>query len=417
MGKIIKTIALAVGTVTMSVMGLVWFYSATLPDSYYVGEDPLSVSTLFSISAKPCKDVSFYASTYGNSKSDTFLNNGLSSVTKVSDSTLMLFNSVPIKNVQEKTVSRPVLVPGGQPFGIKLMTDGVVVVKMEKIDGVCPAADCGIRVGDIITSVNGESVDSNQKISQVISDSKGKPCIVNYKRNDEEKTATLSPVYTQGSYKAGIWVRDSSAGVGTVTFYDPETEAFGGLGHPICDCDTKQTLPLSEGTVGDVKITGCNKSKDGSPGQLVGEFTSNAKIGTILSNSECGIFGTLYSRPTDNKAIPMGFRQEIHTGEATIYTTIDGKTPKEYTIEIEKVNMQEDAEHDMIIRVTDKELLDKTGGIVQGMSGSPIIQDGKLVGAITHVFVDNPDEGYGVFADSMYEQACKCAEKQLDLAG
>lgn len=417
MGKIIKTATMAIAAVVMSVMGLVWFYSETLPDSFYVGESPLSVSSVFSISSKPCMDTSFYASTYSGGISEDLVGNRLESVTKISDSTLMLFDSVPIKNIQEKTVSRPMLVPGGQPFGIKLMTDGVIVVKMEKLEGSCPASECGIRVGDIITSINDETVDSNQKISDIISSSQGKPCVVCYKRNNEQKTATLTPVYTQGSYKGGMWVRDSSAGVGTITFYDPETEAFGGLGHPICDADTKLPLPLSQGSVGDVKITGVDKSKNGDPGQLMGEFTSSANIGTILSNSDCGIFGKLNSFSGGQKAIPMAFRHEVHTGEAKIYTTLDGQTPREYTIEIEKVNMNDDSEHDMIVRITDKELLEKTGGIVQGMSGSPIIQDGRLVGAVTHVFVDDPDEGYGVFADSMYQQAWDCIEEEQKLAG
>ena len=411
MSKIIKTITLATAIVVMSIMGLVGFYSATLPDSYYVGETPLSMSTFFSISSKPCKDETFYASTYDKSSGH------ISSVTKVTDSTLMLFDAIPIKKVEEKLVDRPMLVPCGQPFGIKLMTEGVVVVKMEKLGGVCPASECGIRVGDIITSVNGESVDSNQKISDIISSSKGEPCVMTYKRNGEEKTATLTPVFSGGSYKGGIWVRDSSAGIGTLTFYDPETEAFGGLGHPICDSDTKQALPLSEGTVGDVEITGYDKSEKGNPGQLCGEFTSDSSIGEILSNSDCGIFGRLYDYSAVHGAIPMAFKQEVHTGEATIYATIDGDEPKEYTIEIERVNLQDEAEHDMIIRITDKELLKKTGGILQGMSGSPIIQDGMLVGAVTHVFVDNPDQGYGVFADSMYEQACISADSQSALAG
>lgn len=408
MAKIIKTVALAVSICLMSIMGLVWFYSATLPDTYYVGESPLSISALFSISSKPCKSKTSYASTYDG--------NDLSLVTKITDSTLMLFDSIPIKQVQEKTVERPLLVPSGQPFGIKLMTDGVVVVKMEKMDGVCPASDCGIQVGDVIISVNGEKVGSNTKIAEIISSSKGEPCVITYKRNGEQKIATLTPVLSDGGYKCGVWVRDSSAGIGTLTFFDPETDAFGGLGHAICDCDTNLPLPLSSGTVGDVEITGYDKSKKGEPGQLTGEFMGYSTSGEILANADCGVFGILDEYSGNQKAIPMGFRQEAHAGEATIYTTIDGDTPKEYNIEIERVNLQKGSEHDMVIRVTDKELLRNTGGIVQGMSGSPIIQDGRLIGAVTHVFVDNPDQGYGIFADTMYEQACLCSDYELGLA-
>ena len=414
MGKIIKSLTLTAAIAAMSIIGLVWFYSKTLPDSYYVGDSPLSVSTLFSISSKPCRDEVFYASAYDSTATEEIFVNHVDFVSKISDSTLMLFDSIPIKSVKEKAVQRPQLVPGGQPFGIKLMTDGVVVVKMEKIESRCPASECGIHVGDVITAVNDESVSSNQQIADIISSTKGKPCVVSYKRDGEEKNTTLTPEYTQGSYKGGMWVRDSSAGIGTVTFYDPETQAFGGLGHPICDCDTKLPLPLSQGTVGEVEITDCEKSKDGDPGQLVGEFTSKSNIGRLVSNTDCGIFGISDEPLTDSKPIPMGFRQEVHTGKASIYATVNGMKPEKYDIEIASVNMNEDAEHDMIVKITDSRLLDKTGGIVQGMSGSPIIQDGRLVGAVTHVFVDDPQEGYGVFADSMYSRAVEAANADQD---
>lgn len=418
MGKFIRRTAAAAGAVLIGIMGLVGFYSSALPDSFYVsGGEQLNVSSLFSISSKPCKNQSFYAASSENSLSPSLYARNFSQLIKVSDSTLMLFDSIPIKNVKEKTVSRPMLVPCGQPFGIKLMTDGVMVVKLEKIDGECPASECGLKIGDIITSVNGEKVDSNKKIGEVISDTKGQPCVVEYKRNNEVKTATLTPALYEGSYKGGMWVRDSSAGIGTLTFYNPETSAFGGLGHPICDSDTKVALPLSEGSVGEVEITGLDKSEKGQPGQLLGEFTSSAKTGLINANSESGIFGSLYSCPAKEKSIPLGFRQEIHTGEAKIYSTVDGTQPKEYSIEIEKIDLHEDAEHDMVIRITDPDLLDKTGGIVQGMSGSPIIQDGKLVGAVTHVFIESPQEGYAIFADSMYEQSCACEDFNADMAG
>lgn len=417
MGKLIRRAAAATGIILMGIMGLVGFYSTTLPDSFYVsGGEPLNVSSLFSISSKPCKNKTYYAASSQYNLSSSLYSDSLSHITKVSDSTLMLFDSIPIKNVKEKTVSRPLLVPCGQPFGIKLMTDGVMIVKLEKIDGDCPASNCGLKVGDIITSVNGEQVDSNKRIGELISSSKGQPCLIEYKRDNEEKTAALTPCLCDGSYKGGMWVRDSSAGIGTLTFYDPETSAFGGLGHPICDSDTKVALPLSEGSVGEVDITGFDKSEKGNPGQLLGEFTSASKTGLISANSSCGIFGTLFSCPAKEKAIPLGFRQEIHSGEATIYSTINGCEPKEYSIEIEKIDLHEDAEHDMVIRITDEELLEKTGGIVQGMSGSPIIQDGKLVGAVTHVFIDSPQQGYAIFADSMYEQSCFCTDSSSNLA-
>ncbi|MGN1113997.1 MAG: SpoIVB peptidase [Oscillospiraceae bacterium] len=399
MSRFLKSMALTVGVVSLSVMGLVTFYSASLPNSYYVENSNISVSSVFPISSKPCKQKVRYASQAGENS------NGIE---KISQSTLMLFNSVPIKDVEEKTVERPMLIPGGQAFGIKLLTEGVVVVKTQKLNGQSPAAECGIQVGDVVLSVNGKDVGSNQEISDAISSSKGEPCTVVFKHDNEEHTATLKPVYYDGSYKAGMWVRDSSAGIGTITFYDPETMVFGGLGHPICDSDTKQPLPISEGSVCDVSINGCNKSVEGTPGQLEGTFTSDNKKGDIHLNDSSGVFGHINCAPANQTAIPMGFRQEVHKGKAEILCTLNGKQTKKYTIEIEKVNLSEKAQHDMVIKVTDKELLEQTGGIVQGMSGSPIIQDGRLVGAVTHVFVDNPQEGYGIFADSMYTTSQNC---------
>lgn len=417
MGRFVESAAAAFGAVTMGIMGLVGFYSASLPDFYYIQSgERLTMNTAFSISSKPTENkIQEVNLTEGDSKMNAASSDP--SITRLSDSTLMLFGTVPIKEVKTGEITRPMLVPCGQPFGIKLMTDGVMVIKLEKFDGCCPAADCGIRVGDIITEVNGENVATNKKISEIISGSKGKPCMISYMRDGEEKTSTLAPVYSEGAYKAGIWVRDSSAGIGTMTFYDPESGAFGGLGHPICDADTKVPLPLSHGTVGEVSITGCNKSCKGEPGQLLGEFSSSASVGDITANNESGIFGTLNSAPNKSKAVELGFRQEVTTGKAYIYSTIDGCQPQQYEISIEKIDLNENAEHDMIVKITDDSLLEKTGGIVQGMSGSPIIQNGRLVGAVTHVFVDDPTQGYGIFADEMYEQTAKYEKTDFDLAG
>ncbi len=412
MQKIIRFTATALGTAVMCIMGLVGFYSSQLPDFYYVpsGEE-LSVNTAFTISSKPA-DTKIQAVNTSEENDVKKLN----SQSKIGGSTLMLFDSIPIKEVKTQEVERPMLVPCGQPFGIKLMTDGVMVVRLEELEGECPATSCGIQVGDIITSVNGESVSTNKKIGELIADSEGNPCEIEYKHGGELKCATLTPIYSEGSYKAGMWVRDSSAGIGTLTFYNPSDGTFGGLGHPICDADTNQPLPLSHGTVGDVKITGNTVSIKGAPGQLLGEFTSSASIGDILSNSDSGVFGTLNVCPSESEAIPLGFSQEVHVGKATIYTTIEGNEPKEYEISIEKVDLSDNATHDLIVKITDEELLEKTGGIVQGMSGSPIIQDGKLVGAVTHVFVDDPTEGYGIFAEEMYDNA-QCTMHNAQLVG
>ena len=215
-----------------------------------------------------------------------------------------------------------------------------------------------------------------------------------------------------------MWLRDSSAGIGTLTFYDPENGTFGGLGHPVCDADTKEPLPLSAGTVGEINLTGFNKSRSGCPGQLLGEFANSASTGDILKNCESGVFGTLNANPCPNaKEFPLGFRQEIHPGKAKILSSIDNDGPKEYEISIEQINLSDSAEHDLVIKITDKMLLEKTGGILQGMSGSPIIQDGRLVGAVTHVFIEDTAKGYGIFADEMYSKTSELAESTIENAG
>lgn len=398
MRKIIKKAAALAGAAALSVMGLVGFYGADLPDIYYVTDSrELEVGSVFSVTLGTGRSMTKEELTVSGSYANT----------NSSERTLMLFGSIPIKNVRTERIERPMLVPGGQPFGIKLLTDGVMVIGLEDIDSVCPASECGIKVGDVIMSIDGETVTTNKRISEIISSTKGKPCSVEFSRSGRQRVATLVPVYSGGTYKAGMWVRDSSAGIGTLTFYDPSTKAFGGLGHPICDADTKQPVPISHGTVGEVNITGCIKSERGEPGQLSGEFASQDVVGSIRQNVAEGVFGMLDGFPIEGKAIPLGFKQEIRRGSAEILSTVKGGTPERYTVEIESVDMSDGASHDMVVHVTDKKLLEEAGGIVQGMSGSPIIQDGRLVGAVTHVFVDDPTRGYAIFADDMYRRSCR----------
>ena len=205
-----------------------------------------------------------------------------------------------------------------------------------------------------------------------------------------------------------MWVRDSSAGIGTVTFYDESTGLFGGLGHPVCDVDTGGILPLSSGDVVDVNITGVRKSTEGNAGELQGIFVSDKACGTLYTNNQYGVFGALKNCPSPYSPIPMGLKQEIQLGEASILTTIDGDKPQEYSISIEKIDYRSDnSNKNMVIKITDEKLLSLTGGIVQGMSGSPIIQNGKLIGAVTHVFVNEPTKGYAIFCENMYEYGCK----------
>ncbi|WP_101697048.1 SpoIVB peptidase [Clostridium minihomine] len=323
---------------------------------------------------------------------------------------LMLFDVIPIKTVNVKVVEEKLLVPCGTPFGIKMFTNGVVVVGVADIESdgkmINPAAVAGVKVGDIITAVNGQSVTQNNQVAKLIEASKGTAVQLSIKRNEDNLTAFLTPILsdTDGSYKGGLWVRDSTAGIGTVTFYDPNTGSFGGLGHGICDVDTNELMPLRSGDVVSVTISGIVKGQKGRAGELRGYFNNDFPVGQLQKNSESGVYGMLNSSPVSMEAIPVASKQDVKMGAATIFTTVDGTAPQNYSIEIESINYQDNAKtKNLTVKVTDPRLLSKTGGIVQGMSGSPIVQDGKLVGAVTHVFVNDPTRGYGILAENMVE--------------
>jgi stage IV sporulation protein B len=326
---------------------------------------------------------------------------------------LSLFGVIPIKDVEVHCSQAPILTAGGTPFGVKLLMDGVMVIRVEKVeteDGEKqPAADGGIQKGDIIRYINDQSVMSNKEIQKIIDGSGGQKLKVTVNRGGNEYETYVTPVYSKlrHGYCAGMWVRDSIAGIGTVTFVDRESGSFAGLGHPICDSDTGEIVPISSGEAVPVQISGVVKGKTGVPGELEGYFTTEEPMGILRENNKCGVYGELTSAARtiySGKEYKMGYKQDVHEGKATILTTIDGSIAKEYSIEIKQVDYSSsDSTKNMVIEITDKELLEKTGGIVQGMSGSPIIQDGRLIGAVTHVFVADSSQGYGIFAENMYD--------------
>ncbi|MBQ8964977.1 SpoIVB peptidase [Ruminococcus sp.] len=393
--KFSKQTAAAFGAAALSLLGLAGFYGKALPDRYNVGSGgELTLNTFFTISSRPAKNICTVALTdmsAGGSHS--------------SENTLLLFGSVPVKDVTAVSEPRPQLVPCGETFGIKLLTDGVVVVELTKVGDSCPARECGIRKGDIIVSIDGKNIRSNRDVSAAVRECCEGGCTVRLRRGGKDMTLTIFPVWWEGSYKAGMWVRDSSAGIGTLTFYDEDTGIFGGLGHPVCDSDTKEMLPLSEGAVGSIGITGLIPSSEGCPGQLLGEFKGDEVLGDITLNCEQGLFGRLEAPPDKKEAVELGYKQEIRKGPAEIYSSLDGGEPRAYSVEIEHIDLSDSAPHDLVVHITDRELIGETGGIVQGMSGSPIIQNGRLVGAVTHVFIDDPTRGYGIFAEDMAEAA------------
>ena len=369
----------------------------TLPDSFRVVEgQELDLQTLgFSIELVMENEVDVISMKHPTGKYDA---------------DVLLFNTIPIKTVHVDVTEPLMLVPCGTPFGIKMFTNGVVVVGMSDIDSetgkVNPAEQSGLKIGDIITNVNGETVYENEEISKVIQDYNGEPLVLTVKRDTEILEISLNPVKSSqdGSYKGGLWVRDSTAGIGTVTFYNPENGLFGGLGHGICDIDTNSLMPMKNGDIVPVTISGVTKGQKGAAGELRGYFSSNQAIGNLFMNSDEGVYGQLEASPVEQQALPVAMKQEVKEGPAQILTTVADGEPQYYNVTIESIEYKNSSRvKNLVVLVTDKALLEKTGGIVQGISGSPIIQNGKIVGAVTHVFLNDPTRGYGIFAENMVE--------------
>lgn len=403
----------AVCTALAALMGGIVYFDRTLPDSYYVTNgSQLTLSGYVQVSSESIVPENYTLPPDGIKEAFASSDGNITHTEQ-----LRLFGLFPIKNVNVTEVDEPVVVPCGTPFGIKLLTKGVLVIELTGFDSgsgvISPAREAGISEGDIIMSISGKPVSSNDDVSRIIEESKGKTLGVELVREGESRVVFIKPARSaeDGSYRAGMWVRDSSAGIGTVTFYDPSNGIFAGLGHPVCDCDTGEILTMSSGEAADVYISGIKKSSAGSPGELIGMFTSDKASGSLIANSRCGIYGYMDRPPSAAGAVPVAMRQEISVGSAEIYATVKGSEPKKYSAEIEKIDLDGDSEsRNLVIHVTDERLLQEAGGIVQGMSGSPIIQNGKLVGAVTHVLVRDPTRGYGIFADTMLEFSDEISE-------
>ena len=299
---------------------------------------------------------------------------------------------------------------GGVPFGVKFNTEGVTVIGFSDIDSTpkaqTPAYLAGLRAKDVIVKINGKALTDAAQLTSEVEGSGGNPIALTYKRAGVEKTVNITPTYceSEARYKTGVWVKDSGAGIGTVTYIIPETLEFGGLGHGICDNDTGELIAIRSGVVMDVGISAIKKGVSGTPGEIKGYFGTN-KLGKMMKNTDCGVFGQFVSLPQNvGKTIGVAMRDEIREGEATVVCTLDGGAPQSYTIEIISINKRADGSKCFMIKIKDARLIEKTGGIVQGMSGSPIIQNGKLIGAVTHVMVNDPTCGYGIFIENMLNQ-------------
>ena len=332
---------------------------------------------------------------------------------------LKLLGFIPVKDFKVNVINRPKLIPGGNAIGVKLNTKGVLVVAVTDVIGIDgkrsnPAKEAGLKVGDSIVKINEIKVKDAEHVVELLNSTDGKKIKIIVERNKVEFETEVSPVQSiqDNCYRLGIWVRDKTAGIGTLTFIDQETKKFGALGHGIADVDTGNLLNVEKGKILNAKISNIQQGKRGDPGEIRGVFyeTENA-LGDINKNSIFGIYGNISENFLNNnkiKPMEIGFKEEVKEGKAHILTTIENNKIEKFDVEILKIQPQQNPDpKSMVVKIVDKKLLEKTGGIVQGMSGCPIIQDGRIIGAITHVFVNDPTKGYGLYIEWMLKQTDK----------
>lgn len=334
------------------------------------------------------------------------------------DAKVKVFGFIPAGNIRVNVVDDNLVAVLGTPFGIKIYTDGVLVVGFSEVETesgkTTPAKQAGIKEGDFIVSLNGTNVYTNEEVMEIIKNSMGESIVAKIVRNGTKMTLRFKAAKAaDGVYRAGMWVKDSSAGIGTMTFYSPSLNVVAGLGHGIADNDTGTLLALNHGEFVSAKIVSVEKGKSGEAGELKGRFTGRSISGFSV-NCENGVYGVANRNIDATEFVKIAMKQEVKNGAAHILTTVEGETPQYYSCNIRVKSMGET--QNLLVEVTDERLIEKTGGIVQGMSGSPIIQDGKLVGAVTHVLIDNSKCGYGIFAETMLETAGSVTKENLENA-
>ena len=331
---------------------------------------------------------------------------------RTSTATISLFGLLPLRDVPIDISEDMKLYPGGQAVGVALKTKGVLVVGTSDLTGAhSPARLAGIKPGDLITAAEGKSIQSTDDLTSLVAAYGAAPMALTVQRGESTLSLTLQAKRDgqSGDYRIGAWVRDSTAGVGTLSFYGEQDMRYGALGHAITDTDTRQILTVGAGELMLADIVDVRKGQSGNPGELKGSFLREKRvIGSISRNNVYGIYGQMTNAPAHPiypDGLPIGRRDAVHEGPATILCTIDASGMQEYDVEIVEVTRQSaPAQRSMVLRVVDEDLLAVTGGIVQGMSGSPIIQDGRLIGAVTHVFVNDPTMGYGLYIEWMLAQ-------------
>ncbi|MBR2615321.1 MAG: SpoIVB peptidase [Clostridia bacterium] len=326
--------------------------------------------------------------------------------TQSSDYRLMAFGLVPVKSVRVNFYPKAEVICGGELFGLRIETGALLVTGLGEIrtdaGTVSPGAAAGLKKGDLLLKANGVTLSDAATFAKIVSRSDGKEVTLSVKRQNEALTLALTPAFSAdgGGYKAGLWVRDGAAGLGTVTFRDPVSGAFGGLGHAVCDSESGAVFPLKSGSVCQARIEGILRGENGKAGEIRGTLEKDP-YGALSANTSTGVFGTLPCQGDRSPTVPIALKGEVKTGKASLVCTLDSDGKKEYEIEIEEIIGPDRETKNFVLHVTDPALLEKTGGIIQGMSGSPILQNGKLVGAVTHVLVGDPTRGYGIFIENM----------------
>ena len=375
-----------------------------LPSSYIImqGEN-LNIFTLLGLYIKP--KVNYQTMQTASNINKTKVNE----LGKI-DFDLIFFNIFKLKEINVNVISKTKVIPMGNAIGMKLYTDGVLVVGMSEIEGKKPYENSGIKEGDRIVQIDKKAIDNTEDLMEAVNKCSGKEISVKYIRDNTTITTSIKPIKNSGNqYKIGLWVRDAAAGVGTLTFYEPSSGMFGTLGHGILDVDTSELIKIANGELVTTNILNITKGKKGDPGEIRGTIESGHTIGNIDKNTSFGVFGTLNKTPyiniQNNDEIEVALREEIKIEDAQIICELENGKREKYNIKIQKVFLNNNKDNkSMLIKITDEKLLEKTGGIIQGMSGAPIIQNGKFIGAVTHVLVNDPTIGYGVFADIMIKQ-------------
>jgi len=374
-----------------------------------------SVSDIFSVNGDQYREFTYEA---GNTQAVALKPGQL-------EMQLKLFGLLPIHKMTVNVVEPLSVIPGGQSIGVLLHTEGVMVVGEAAVENdgrsVYPARSAGIAVGDLIMKINGAKITSENQLQQIVDQCgrEGKDVALLVKHGSKNKLTKINPVLCDKTerYRIGIFIKNSTAGVGTLTFYDPQSKTYGALGHMIADFENGHKLNPVNGKIVESSVKGLHPGRKGAPGEKLGVFKGNSDIiGNIEKNTTCGIFGKLQNgitNPYYKRPLPVAMRYQVKKGQAEILTVLDGNKIEPFKIEIMDI-LPAGSNKELVIKVTDRELLSRTGGIIQGMSGSPIIQNGKLVGAVTHVFINDPAKGYGVLVETMLNEANLLNHKQME---